>query len=521
MSHQIDLNLPEQYNASEILFHNLDAGRSDKIALYYGDQTLTYAQLADQANRIGNFLRDLHIQPGERVMLLLLDTPVFPASFFGAVKAGYVPIVTNTTLPSSDIEYFLVDGEARAVIVDAALYPKIAEVRAHCPCLEHVIVVGDCEEPGTLSYEALVAAASPDLETYPTRKDDMAFWMYSSGSTGRPKGVVHVQSDIRYTIETYAKEILQFTADDIAYSVPKLFFAYSFGNTMTFPFAVGASAVLDPERPNPKRIFDNIDRYRPTLFFAVPTLYIALVNQPDAATRDLSSIRFCVSAAESLPTELYQRWMNYYHLEICEGCGSTEMTHIYVSNYPGGTKPGSAGITVPGYQVKLVSPSDDGVEVTAVGEVGVMMVRGDSAAPYYWNRPDKTAHTMRNGWLYTDDLFYQDEDGFYYFTGRANDIFKVSGQWISPPEVEATLLLHPAVFESAVVPVHDEDKLTRTKAFIMLKDGYTPSEDLVTELQSFVKAQIAPYKYPRFIEFVDDLPRTATGKILRHKLRQD
>lgn len=523
MNSTIDFNLPETYNVSEILFHNLEAGRGDKVAIYCGEQQITYRQLAEEANRVGNLLRDLQIPPGARIMLLLLDTPVFPAAFFGAVKAGYVPIVTNTNLPSSDIQYFLTDGEAQAVFVDAALYAKIAEVRAQCPALKHVIVagaVGGILQPDTVDYAAGIAAASPELATYPTRREDMAYWMYSSGSTGRPKGIVHIQSDIRYAIETYAKQILQFSENDIAYSVPKLFFAYGFGNAMTMPFAVGASVVLDPEAPKPKRIYDNIERYRPTLFFAVPTLYIALVNQPDAPQRDLRSVRFCVSAAEALPTELYQRWMSYYGLEICEGCGSTEMTHIYLSNRPGHTKAGSAGTVVPGFEIKLVSPSDDSIEITTPHETGVMMVRGASAAPYYWNRPDKTAHTMRNGWLYTDDLFYRDEDGFYYFSGRANDIFKVSGQWVSPPEVEATLLQHPAVFESAVVPFRDEDNLNRTKAFIMLKTGYSPSDALVEELQTFVKAQIAPYKYPRYIEFVADLPRTATGKILRYQLRQ-
>ncbi|MGB0383945.1 MAG: benzoate-CoA ligase family protein [Ardenticatenaceae bacterium] len=520
MSRIIELNLPEEYNASEVLFHNLEVGRGDKVALYYRDQEVTYAQLAEQANRVGNLLRGLAIPPGERVMMLLFDSPAFPASFFGAVKAGYVPIISNTTLPSGDFEYFLNDSQAKAIIVDALLYPKIAEIRANCPALTHVIVVGRTNEPNTLSYCKLMAAASPNLATYPTKKHDMALWMYSSGSTGRPKGIVHVQSDIRYTIETYGKHILQFREDDIAYSVPKLFFAYGFGNGMTFPFAVGASVLLDPERPEPQKIFDNIERYRPTIFFGVPTLYIALINQPDARARDLSSIRYCVSAAEALPTELYKRWMDYYGVEICEGCGSTEMLHIYIGNTPGNTKPGSAGTDILGYDVKLVAPDDDTIEITTPYDSGVMMVRGASATPYYWNRPEKTRHTMRDGWIYTDDLFYRDEDGFYYFNGRANDIFKVSGQWVSPPEVEATLLAHPAVFESAVVPYRAQNNLIRSKAFIMLKEGYAPSEELAQELQTFVKSKIAPYKYPRFIEFVLDLPRTATGKIQRFKLRQ-
>lgn len=519
MSTFLDLNLPDQYNASEILFHNLDAGRGDKIAIYFGDQTFTYAQIAEQANRAGNLLRNLGVAPGSRFMMVMLDTPAFPAVFFGAVKAGCIPIVANTNLPSSDLEYFVNDSEAQVVIVDASLYPKIAEVRANCPTLRHVVVAGGNGEPDALSYETLMAAASPQLAAHPTRQDDMAYWMYSSGSTGRPKGVVHIQSDIRYSIEAYAKEFLRYTEADIAYSVPKLFFAYGFGNAMTFPFAVGASAVLDPHGPDPKRIYDNIERYRPTLFFGVPTLYIALLNQPDAPQRQLDSLRFCGTAAESLPPEIYYRWKSYYGLELCEGCGSTEMTHIYVSNYPGRTKPGSAGVAVPGYAVKLVSATDDSSEITEPYATGVMMVSGPSGARYYWNRPDKTAHTMRNGWLYTDDLFYRDEDGFYFFAGRDNDIFKVSGQWVAPPEVEATLLEHPAVFESAVVPHRDESSLTRTKAFIILKQGFDASPDLVKELQDHVKARIAPYKYPRFIEFVDDLPRTATGKLLRSELK--
>jgi benzoate-CoA ligase len=512
----ITLNLPEQYNVSEVLFHNLDAGRENRTAVVCGEESWTYGQLATQANRVGNALRGLGLQPGVRVMQLLLDTPVFPAAFFGAVRSGVVPIITNTMLPSGDYEYFLQDSEAEAVIVDAALYPKIAEIRGNCPGVRHVIVVGGEGGSETLDWTELVGAAEVELDSDATHRDDPAFWMYSSGTTGRPKGIVHLQHDIPYTVETYAKQVLGFGEDDLVFSAAKLFFAYGFGNGMTFPFSVGAKSVLMPGRPTPDAVFEQLEQHQPTLFFGVPTLYVAMLAQPNAKQRNLSSLRLCVSAAEALPREIFRQWQENYSVEIAEGCGSTEMLHIYVSNHPGRIKPGSTGQEIEGYDLKLADKSGNPV---AQGEAGDMLVRGDSSAPYYWNKPEKTAQTMRGEWLFTGDRYWQDEDGYYFFAGRSDDMLKVSGQWVSPIEVEGCLIEHPAVLESGVVGITDETGLMRTKAFVVLAEGHKAQDALVTELQEFVKSRLAPHKYPRLVEFVPELPKTATGKIQRFKLR--
>lgn len=520
---QFELDLPEQYNASELLFHNLEAGRRNKVAIYCESERVTYGQLAEMANRVGNGLKGLDIPPGSRIMMLLLDTPAFPATFFGAVKADYVPITTNTTLPASDYEYFLNDSNAQAIVVDVSLYPAIDGIRSKCPGLKHVIVVRGCWSgpaglvPNTIDWDHWLAAASPELETARTHKDDHAFWMYSSGSTGRPKGTPHLQHDIRYTTETYAKQVLGIRTDDIAFSIPKLYFAYGFGNAMTFPYSVGGSTVLYPGRPTPDAVFSQIERYRPTLLFAVPTLYVALLAAPGSERRDLSSLRLCLSAAESLPAEVYRQWHQRYGVEILEGCGSTELLHIYISNMPGRAKLGATGCAVPGYEIKLL---DESGQPVPMGEAGDMLVRGDSAAPYYWNRPDKTKHTMRGDWIFTGDRFLQDEEGYYHFAGRSDDMIKVSGMWVSPVEVENTLIEHPAVLESAVIAVRDEADLVKSKAFVVLRQGGEPSAALVKELQEFCKSRMAPYKYPRIVEFVDELPKTATGKIQRFRLRE-
>ncbi|MGB0385637.1 MAG: benzoate-CoA ligase family protein [Ardenticatenaceae bacterium] len=507
----------EQYNASEVLFHNLEAGRGEKVAIFCGDERVTYGQLAETASRAGNGLKGLGIESGARVMMLLLDTPQFPATFFGAMRAGYIPIPTNTVLPADNYEYFLKDSAAKAAIVSASLYPKVAAIRANCPDLEHVIVVDGEEEPNTLDWGAWIGAASPELEAAETKLDDQAFWLYSSGSTGFPKGVVHLHRDIPYTIETYAKQVLGIREDDITFSASKAFHAYGLGNNVTFPYGVGASTVLYPGRPTPDVVYEHINRHEPTLFFTAPTLYAAMLAVPDAETRyDMSSVRLCVSAAEALPPEVYRQWLDRFGVEILDGIGSTEMLHIFISNRAGEVKPGSSGMPVPGYEAMIV---DEYGEPVAQGEAGDLLIRGGSAAPFYWNRPQKTAHTMRGEWMFTGDRYYQDDDGYYYYEGRSDDMFKVSGQWISPIEVENTLMEHPAVFECAVVAAKDQAELTRTKAFIILHEGHQGSDELLKALQTFVKSRIAPYKYPRMVEFVAELPKTATGKIQRFRLR--
>ncbi len=513
---EVKFNLPNQYNVSEVLFHNLEAGRGDKVAVYCEERAVTYTQLAETACRVGNGLKSFGMEPGSRVMMLLLDTPEFPATFFGAIRAGYVPIPTNTILSTEEYQYLLQDSGAKAVVVSAPLYEKIALIIDGCSELDHVIVAGD-NQPDTVYWDEWIAAASPELDPAPTHKDDQAFWLYSSGSTGFPKGVVHLQHDIPYTIETYAKQVLGIIENDIAFSASKAFHAYGLGNNVTFPYAVGASTVMHPGRPTPDAVFSLIDRFKPTIFYTAPTLYAALLAVTDAEkTYDLSSVRVCVSAGESLPAELYRRWQERFGVDILDGIGSTEMTHIFISNRLGDVTPGSSGKEVPGYEAKII---DEFGNPVPRGETGDLMVKGDSATPYYWNKPKKTEKTVRGDWIFTGDRYYQDEDGNYYYSGRSDDMFKVSGQWVSPVEVENTLIEHPAVLESGVVAVLNEDKIKRTKAFVVLQEGFEPSDELVKELQVFVKSRITPYKYPRMIEFVDSLPKTVTGKIQRFRLR--
>ncbi len=516
MSH-FKLNLPTKYNASDVLFHNLE-DRGNKVAIYFGDEVITYRQLIQTSCQVGHGLKALGIAPGSRIMMLLLDTPQFPATFFGAMRAGYIPIPTNTILPPSDYEYFLRDSQAKAVVVSSELYPKIEVVRDNCPELEHIIVVNGADVPHVHDWHTWLKAMATELDPVPTDKDDQAFWLYSSGSTGFPKGVVHRHSHIPYTIETYGKQVLGIREDDVTFSASKVFHAYGLGNNISFPYGVGASTVLYPGRPTPEAVFDQIDRFQPTLFFTAPTLYalmLAYVEGKDDKT--LGRVRLCISAAEALSPEIYHQWVARFGVEILDGIGSTELLHIFLSNREGDVRPGSSGIAVPGYEAKIV---DEAGNPVSVGEAGDLLIRGGSAAPFYWNRPEKTKHTMRGNWIFTGDRYYQDEAGYYFYEGRSDDMLKVSGQWVSPIEVENTLMEHTAVLECAVVAAKDTANLIKPKAFIILKEGYEGSADLAKELQAFVKAKIAPYKYPRQIVFVEDLPKTATGKIQRFRLRE-
>ncbi len=515
---QFQLDLPDSYNVSEILFNNLEAGRGDKVAIYCGDEKLSYGELAEMASSVGRGLQDLGLEPGARVLMLLLDAPAFPATFFGSIRAGYLPIPANTVLQPDDYSYFLQDSAAQAVVVDGSLYPQIEKITSNCPALKHIIVVEGEGAAGTLDWATWLASANTDLDPAQTNKDDPAFLLYSSGSTGFPKGVIHLQHDIPYTVETYAKQVLRIKEEDITFSASKAFHAYGLGNNVTFPYSVGASTVLFPGRPTPQAAFEHVERYHPTLFFAVPTLYAAMLATDVGNNMDFKTVRYCVSAAEALPPEVYRQWHARFNLEILDGIGSTEMLHIFMSNRPGQVKPGSSGVLVPGYDAKILDENGTSVEV---GDSGDLFVKGGSAAPYYWNRPEKTKHTMRGDWLFTGDRYYQDKDGFFYYAGRSDDMLKVGGQWVSPIEVENTLLEHSAVLESAVVAARDEANLQRTKAFVVLHQGYRGSAELAKELQEFVKSRIAPYKYPRLVDFVEELPKTATGKIQRFRLRQE
>lgn len=519
---EIGFSVPERYNASAVLFDNLDAGRGARTAVLSGDVRLTYAGLCVLAAQAGHALIAAGVSRSDRVVMLLDDTPVYPAAFFGAVRAGFVPVLLNTLSPADLVRYYIEDSSADIVIAEANLLPVLAEALEEGAKVKLVVVangdVPDSFPADTVSWEGFVAAQPPELEPADTHRDDMAFWMYSSGSTGRPKGIVHLQHDMPYTHLSYGEHVLSLTEEDIVYSVPKIFFAYGFGNALTFPFSVGAAVILQPGRPEPAPIYDVIERHRPTVFFGLPTLYNALVAHEGSADRDLSSLRLCISAAEPLPEETFNEWERRYGLPILEGLGSTEVLHIYVSNFADDICKGASGKRVPGYEVELRDM--DGGPV-APGEAGTMWVRGDSQAPFYWNQPEKTAETMRDDWIYTGDRFTCDEQGFYHFDGRADDLIKVSGQWIYPLEIERCLNEHPDVQESCVLGLSQSDGLMTTKAWIVLKSGLTGSDAVTRNLQEHVKSALLPYKYPRLVEYRDDLPKTGTGKIDRQKLRSD
>lgn len=517
---EIGFVVPERYNAGAILFDNLSAGRGARIAVTGPGGSRTYTELAADACRFGAAFLSLGARRGERVLLFLDDTPAYPAALFGAMRAGLVPLLINTLTPPDLLQFYLSDSGARIAVADAGFADRFNATACRDTQLE-ILVVANGAQPAAPAVPARSAnewlsQPAPALDAADTHRDDMAFWMYSSGSTGRPKGIVHLQHDMAYTRWSYARHLLDLSEDDICFSVPKIFFAYGLGNSITFPFAAGASSVLLPGQPKPAAIFDAIARYRPTVFFGLPTLYTALTSSPEAGTADLSSLRLSVSAAEVLSAEVFNAWKAISGLEIMEGLGSTEVLHIYLSNTPTQKKPGAAGKRVRGYEVKLTDAT--GRETTD-GEEGVLWVRGGSNAPYYWNRPDKTAETMREGgWIYTGDRFVRDAEGFHFFKGRADDLVKVSGQWVYPLEVELCLAEHPSVRECAVLAVEQANGLTTLKAFVVMTDSAPPSDEATRALQDFVKERLLPYKYPRLISYVSELPKTGTGKIDRQAL---
>jgi len=414
------------------------------------------------------------------------------------------------------------DSRARVLLIHAAVWKQLQPIFPQLKYLRHTVVVGlsreGIAETATLhDFDSWVARASGSLAAAETSKDDSAFWLYSSGSTGFPKGCVHLQHDMVYCTEYYAKPILGINENDITFSAAKLYFAYGLGNNLYFPFGVGASAVHYAGRPVAEDMFKVVEEYRPTIFFGVPTLYAAMLAVPEAEQRfDFSSVRVCVSAGEALPADILRRWEKAFNVEILDGIGSTEILHIFISNRAGEIRPGSSGKLVPGYEAKITDEQGNPVKQ---GDIGSLMIRGDSIAALYWNKHEKTKDTINGHWINTGDKYFQDEDGYYWYCGRSDDMLKVSGQWVSPVEVEAALIAHPAVLEAAVVGDFDADELVKPKAYIILKQGYQPSDELANELKNFVKERLAPFKYPRWIEFLPELPKTATGKIQRFVLR--
>ena len=512
------IELPDQFNAAAYFVdrHVLE-GRAGKVAIECGDLRITYGQLFSRVNQFGNGLRALGVRMEERVLLLLLDTPEFAISFFGAIKIGAVPVPLNTLLKPSDYKYLLNNSRARILVVSDSLLAHIQSIpKQELIYLETIVVVGGEAHSGTVSFDHLTQSHSPQLEPAPTRKDDAAFWLYSSGSTGQPKACVHLQHDMVVSTERYAKAILKITKDDRFFSVAKLFFAYGLGNGLYFPLSVGATSLLLSGPPRPQSIFEIIEKYRPTLFFSVPSNYVKLLAHPVEKEFDLSSVRHAISAGEALPASVFHRFKERFGVEILDAIGSTEALHMMISNAPGAVRPGSSGKVLPGFEAKVV---DDNDQPVAQGEIGNLLVRADSTCAYYWNEHEKTKATIAGHWLRTGDKYHEDQDGYFWYEGRSDDMLKVSGVWISPIEIEHVLSEHPAVLEVAVVFRRDADELPKPLACVVLRDGANGTPELARELQEFVLGRLPIFKRPHWVEFLPELPKTATGKVQRFKLR--
>ena len=511
--------IPRSYNfAADIIERNLKAGRANKTAFIDPRGTWSYGQLADRVDRFGHVLRSLGIRREERILLALLDTIDWPTAFLGAIKAGVVPISVNTLMTEGDYRFMLADSRAKVLVVSEALLPKFANLIGSSADLLHVIVAGE-NASGHRRFEDLLASAQAEPYTAPTTRDDMCFWLYTSGSTGRPKGAVHVHANLRLTADLYGIGVLGLEERDVCYSVAKLFFAYGLGNALTFPMAVGATTILSPDRPTPDGVAAILRRHPVTVFYAVPTFYAAFLASSAAPTRAELKLRCCVSAGEALPPDVGRRWKERYGVDVLDGIGSTEMLHIFLSNYPGEVKNGTTGRPVAGNDIRL--HEDDGNVITRKGEMGELQVRGPTSALMYWNDRERSRDTFLGEWTRSGDKYVQDEDGYYVYCGRRDDMLKVGGIYVSPFEVEGALCTHPDVLEAAVVAWPDEDELIKPKAFVVLKSPDKTCEELARALQEHVKTALAPYKYPRWIEFRTELPKTATGKIQRFKLRAE
>ena len=514
------IKLPEIFNVASVMVdRHVVEGRGAQIAIECGDQRVSYRGLLENTNRFGNVLRRLGVDLEQRVLLALLDSPEFLCCLFGAIKIGAVAVPVNPWLRAQDYGYLLNDTRARVAVVSEATLPEIQQLSRDRLCyLKEIVLVGKTNaEVANLSE--LMAAASPELQAEPTSKDDMAFWLYSSGSTGAPKGCVHHHHDMVVCSEAYAKGILRMSESDRCYSVARLFFAYGLGNAGYFPLYCGATTILSPARPTSSGIFADIERYRPTLFFSVPTNYAALLahQRGDRKEFDLTSIRHAISAGESLPAALFERFKQRFGIEILDAWGSTETLQMVLANSPGEARAGSSGKIIPDYEAKIV---DENGAAVPQGEIGQLLVKADSTCSGYWNQHEKNQATFEGAWFRTGDKYYQDEDGYFWYAGRADDLFKVNGRWLSPAEVERVLVAHPAVREAGVIAREDGAGLLKPAAFVVLNESFVESDALRQELRDWVGHELGGYKKPQWVECLSELPRTATGKLQRFKLRE-
>ncbi len=505
------------YNAAADLIDRNLGDRATKVAVIDDKGSYSYAELASRIDCFAGYLGGLGLPVESRILLCLQDSISFPVACLGAIKAGLVPVMVNPLLTSADLDYMLWDSRARLLVASASAWPALAPVVSGKPHLDHILVTDGDAPAGTVSFAAALRAAAPLSSPAETRADEPCLWQYSSGTTGRPKGTIHSHENVRRLMELYPRQILNLTEKDVTFSVAKLFFGYGFGNGLVFPFSVGATTILMAGRPTPEEVWKRLQEHQPSVFFGVPTLYASLLDAPVAPHGDQLALRVCTSAGEALPKPLGERWQQRYGTDILDGIGSTEMFHIFLTNRPGDVCYGTTGYPVGGYEVRLI---DEHGQPVGDGDVGELHVKGPTSAIGYWCNREKTESTFQGPWTRTGDKFLRNSDGRYIFCGRSDDMLKVSGIYVSPFEVESALLAHEAVREAAVVGWADEQGLIKPKAFLVLHETAVPSAEMQNLLKAHVKKLLAPYKYPRWMEFLDALPKTATGKVERYKLRQ-
>jgi 4-hydroxybenzoate-CoA ligase len=516
------------FNATDyFLDRNIRQGRGHTVAVYTEFRNYTYNDIQKMTNKTANALRELGVRVGDRLLILLLDVPQFYAVFWGAIRIGAVPIPVNTMLTAEEYEYFLNDSRAKLLVMSEQLIPIIRQIKGNLPYLRDLIVISETEGV-YIPFRQKYRHAPSDINTEFTTKDDVGFWLYSSGSTGLPKGAIHSHYDMVAATEGFGRGVLGLTEHDIIFSAAPLFHAYGLGNACYLPFGVGASVILNSDVPRPEKVLDLIERFRPTVFFDIPTNYGEMLDylekqdkqkgtRPDPQdAHEFSSVRVCISAGEALPPELYHRWKARFGLDILDGIGTSELLHIFICNRPGDVRPGSSGKPVPGYELKLI---DEGGQEVPKGRIGTLLVKGGSAAQQYWRGREKTLSTMQGEWINTGDKYYEDADGYFWCAGRADDMLKVGDIWVSPVEVENCLMKHPAVREVAVVGRADEKSLIKPKAFVVLREGQGPTAELENEIRQWALDRVGKVKYPQWVEFVRNLPKGATGKIQRFKLR--